>query len=62
MSPSASWEEFGSQYLEVLEGSDWDSDTWEYRRGYADEEVRGWGGRLQWDPVVLEGFAALIRR
>jgi len=54
MSPSASWEEFRSQYLDVLDESDWDSDTFGVAAEYADEELREWGGRLQWDPVVLK--------
>jgi hypothetical protein len=54
MSPSASWDEFRSQYLDVLDESDWDSDTYKHAGDYADEELREWGGRLQWDPVVLK--------
>ena len=54
MSPSASWDEFRSEYLDVLDESDWDSDTFELAAEYADDELREWGGRLQWDPVVLK--------
>lgn len=54
MSPSASRDEFRSQYLDVLDESDWDSDTYKHSAEYADEELREWGGRLQRDPVVLK--------
>lgn len=54
MSPSASREEFSSQYLDVLDESDCDSGIFEFAAEYADDELREWGGRLQWDPVVLK--------
>lgn len=54
MAPSASWEEFRSAYLDVLDDSNWDSDTFELAAECADDELREWGGRLQWDPVVLK--------
>ena len=50
MSPSASWEEFRSQYLDDLD----ESDTYEEAAEYAEEQLREWGGRLQRDPAVLK--------
>jgi hypothetical protein len=45
MSPSASWAEFRSQYLDVLDESDWTDDTYSQAAEYADEELDEWGGR-----------------
>ena len=54
MSPSASWEEFRSEYTDVLDESDWTDDTWKLAAEYADEELAAWGGRLEWDPAVMK--------
>jgi hypothetical protein len=50
LSPSASRDEFRSEYIDVLDEGDWADETWEY----ADEQLREWGGRLQWDPAVMK--------
>ncbi len=47
MSPSASWDEFRSQYLDMLDESDWTDGTYEQAGEYADEQLREWGRRLQ---------------
>jgi hypothetical protein len=54
MSPSASWDEFRSQYLDMLDESDWTDGTYEQAGEYADEQLREWGRRLQWDPAVMK--------
>ena len=52
MSPSASWDEFRSQYLDMLDESGWTDEPYEQAAEYADEQLRDWGGRLQWNPAV----------
>jgi hypothetical protein len=54
LSPSASWDECRSQYIDVLEEGDWTDETWEQAGEYADEQLRDWGGRLQWGPSVMK--------
>ena len=44
MSPSASWEEFRSEYLDVLDESDWDSGTFEFAAEHADDEPASGAG------------------
>jgi len=54
LSPSASWDEFRSEYADVLDESDWTDETWEQAGEYADEQLREWGGRLEWEPAVMK--------
>jgi hypothetical protein len=54
MSPAASLEDFRSEYLDVYDEEEWTDDTFEQAWEYANEQVSEWGGRKQWDPVVLK--------
>jgi hypothetical protein len=55
LSPSASWDEFRSEYIDVLgEEDDWTDESWEQASEYADEQLREWGGRLAWEPAVMK--------
>jgi len=54
MSPSASWDEFRSEFIDVQNEDDWTDETWEQGGEYADEQLRDWGGRLQWEPTVMK--------
>jgi hypothetical protein len=53
LSPSASWDEFRSEYVDVLDEGDWRDETWEHASEYADEQLLEWGGRLEWQPAVM---------
>ena len=55
LSPSASWDEFRSQFIDMLRDENgWTDDAYEHAEEYADEQLREWGGRLQWDPAVIK--------
>jgi hypothetical protein len=54
LSPSASRDEFRSEYIDRLDQGDWTDETWEQAGQYADEQICEWGGRLQWDPAVMK--------
>jgi len=54
LSPSESWDEFRSEYIDVLDEDDWTDETWEHAGEYAEEQLREWGGRLQWDAAVMK--------
>jgi hypothetical protein len=53
MTPSASLDAFRSEYLDPFDEAEWTGDVYEQASGYADEQLREWGGHLQWDPEVL---------
>jgi hypothetical protein len=53
MSPSASLDAFRSEYLDLFDETEWTGDVYEQASEYADEQLREWGGHLQWDPEVL---------
>ncbi|HET9896685.1 MAG TPA: hypothetical protein VFQ44_17280 [Streptosporangiaceae bacterium] len=48
----ASWDEFGSEYLDALGEDEWDAEIYDQVSEYADEQLRDWGGRLQLRPTV----------
>jgi hypothetical protein len=54
MSPAASREEFRSEYLDLFDEDGWTDETCEQAWEYVNEQVGEWGGRMQWDPIVLK--------
>ena len=48
MSPSASLDAFRSEYLDLFDETEWTGDVYEQASEYADEQLREWGGHLQW--------------
>jgi hypothetical protein len=49
-----SGERHASTALDMFDETDWTDDVYEQAGEYADEQLREWGGHLQWDPEVIK--------